>query len=193
MKIDKELELKFIKAIQKRASDRTNWDEVSIRKRNRYIDDEFEITPRVFEKIKLLNEKLREREEKVFCQYQKIDENCKLMVKNKEIEDFKISLELSLFNNKHYKKFDPEVYGDSFFQTSCDFMLMKKEEVNYNTEWDIIRYRKSTFEGFYEISHCNTFHSVYDHCHELTWFDIYNIDEFWMEIKVDYQFFRKVK
>jgi hypothetical protein len=191
MKIDKELELKFIRAIQKRASDRTNWDEVSIRKRNRYIDDEFEITPHIFEKIKLLNEKLRQ-EEKVYWQYQKIEENCKLMVKNKEIQDFKISLELSLFNNKHYKKFDPEVYGNSFFQTSCDFMLMKKEEVNYNAEWDIIRYRKSPFEGFEEISHCNSFHSLYDHCHELTWFDIYNIDEFWMEIKVDYQFFRKV-
>ena len=193
MKIDKELELKFIRAIQKRASDRTNWDEVSIRKRNRYIDDEFEITPQVFEKIKLLNEKLRKEEEKVYYQYQKIDENCKLMVKNKEIQDFKISLELSLFNNKHYKKFDPEVYGNSFFQTSCDFMLMKKEEVNYNTEWAIFRYRKSPLEWFDEISHCYTFHSLYDHCHELTWFDIYNIDEFWMEIKVDYQFFRKVK
>lgn len=39
-----------------------------------------------------------------------------------------------------------------------------------------------------EISHCHSFHSLYDHCHELTWFDIYNIDEFWMEIKVHYQF-----
>ncbi len=115
MKIAKELELKFIIAIQKRYSDRTNWDEVSIRKRNRYIDDEFEITTQVFEKIKLLNEKLREEEEKVYWQYRKIEEMCKLMVKNKEIQDFKISLELSLFNNKHYKKLDPEVYGNSFF------------------------------------------------------------------------------
>ena len=192
MKIDKELEIKFIRAIQKRDADRTNRDEVSIRKRNRYVDDEFEITPQVFEKIKLLNEKLREEEEKFFCQYHKIDKNCKLMVKNKEIQNFKISLELSLFNNKHYKKFDPEVYGDSFFQTSCDFfMLMQRKEVEYSTERDILRYRKYPFEGFEEISHCNMFHSLYHHCHELTWFDIYNIDEFWMEIKVDYQFFKK--
>ncbi len=193
MKIDKELEIKFIKAIQKRASDRTNGDEVSIRKRNRYIDDEFNITPQVFEKIKLLNEKLREEEEKFFCQYLKIEEDCKLMVKNKEIQDFKISLELSLFNNKHYKKFDPEVYGDSFFQTSCDFMLMEKEVVKSDTEWDIIRYRKSPFEGFDEMRLCNTFNNLYEYCHELTWFDIYNIDLFWMEIKVDYLFFKKVK
>jgi hypothetical protein len=46
---------------------------------------------------------------------------------------------------------------------------------------------------FPEINHCYSFHSLYDHCHELTWFDIYNIDEVWMEIKVDYQFFTKIK
>jgi hypothetical protein len=47
MKIDKELEIKFIKAIQKRASDRTNGDEGSIRKRNHHIDSQFEFTPQV--------------------------------------------------------------------------------------------------------------------------------------------------
>ena len=37
------------------------------------------------------------------------------------------------------------------------------------------------------------FHHLYGHCHDLTWFDISNIDEVWIEIKVDYQFFKKIK
>jgi hypothetical protein len=36
------------------------------------------------------------------------------------------------------------------------------------------------------------FHHLYDHCHELTLFDIYNIEEVWVEIKVNYQFFSEI-
>lgn len=28
---------------------------------------------------------------------------------------------------------------------------------------------------------------------KVTWFDIYDIDDVWMEIKLNYQFFRKIK
>ena len=189
----KELELKFIRAIQKRYSDRTNSEKESIEKRNEFIDSQFEFTPKVCEKIILLNEKLREEEKRIFYQYRKIEEQCKLMVKNKEIDDFNIDLELAFWNNKHYKKFNPEVYDIPFFQSTDSFMVMQMFEVEYNPEPKNEHCRKSPFKEFNEISHCYTFHSLYDHCHELTWFDIYNIDQFWMEIKVDYQFFRKVK
>lgn len=195
MKIDKELEIKFIRAIQKGASERTKSDEGSIRKRNRHIDSQFEFTPEVCEKIILLNEKLREEEKKVFCQYRKIEEKCKLMVKNKEIHDFNIDLVLEFWNNKHYKKFDPEVDGNPFFQSTdgFNFMVNQMFEVDYNPEPKNEQYRKSPFKEFNEISHCYSFYSLYNYRHELTWFDIYNIDQFWMDIKVDYQFFRKVK
>ena len=77
------LEFKFIRAIQKRYSDRTNSEKESIEKRNEFIDSQFEFTPKVCEKIILLNEKLREEEKRIFYQYRKIEEQCKLMVKNK--------------------------------------------------------------------------------------------------------------
>lgn len=194
MKINKELEIKFIKAIQKPAYDRTRGDEISINKRNALINSQFEFTPAVCEKIIALNERLREEEKRVFYQYRKIEEQCKMMVKNKEIDDFNISVELSLWNNKHYKKFDPEAYGNSFFcDTLFSFIDHQREEVEYNPKPHNEYYTNPPFKEFDEINHCYSFHSLYDHYDELTWFDIYNIDEFWMEIKVDYQFFKKIK
>ena len=62
----KGLEFKFIRAIQKRYSDRTNSEKESIEKRNEFIDSQFEFTPKVCEKIILLNEKLREEEKRIF-------------------------------------------------------------------------------------------------------------------------------
>lgn len=117
MKIAKALEIKFIRAIQKRDYERTNSEKESIEKRNEWIDAQFEFTPQVCEKIILLNEKLREEEKRIFYHYRKIEEMCKLMVKNKEIDDFNIDPELAFWNNKHYKKFDPEMKGNPFFRS----------------------------------------------------------------------------
>jgi hypothetical protein len=193
MKIDKELEIQYIKAIQETALDRTRRDQIIIEKRNSLITAQFEFTPAICEKIISLNEILREEEKRIFYQYRKIEEKCKLMVKNKEIDDFNISVELSLWNNKHYKKFDPEAYGIPFFQITDSFIHHQRGEAKYNPKPHNEFYTNSPFKEFNEISHCYSFHSLYDHCYELTWFDIYNIDKFWMEIKVDYQFCKKIK
>ncbi|MFV7235163.1 hypothetical protein [Flavobacterium sp. ZB4R12] len=190
MKIDKELEIDFIRAIQKRSSERTGREEGRINKRIHQIESQFELTPKVCDKIVLLNEKLRQEEIRVFSQYRLIEKNCNLMVKNKVIDDFNIQVELEFWNNKHYKKYEPSIYGNPFFKSTDDFMGMQRGEVEYNSEPHNEHHDKAPFP---EINHCYSFHSLYDHCRELTWFDLYNIDEVWMEIKVDYQFFRKIK
>jgi hypothetical protein len=51
MKIDKELEIDFIRAIQKRSSDRTDREEGRIRKRNHHIESQFELTAEVYTKL----------------------------------------------------------------------------------------------------------------------------------------------
>lgn len=190
MKIDKELEIDFIRAIQKMPSERTFREEGRINKRYHYIENQFEFTPKVNEKIMLLNEKLRQEEKRVFYHYRLIEKQCNLMVANKEIDDFNIEVVLSFWNNKHYRKFESSVDGNSFFKTTDDFMTMQRDEVEYNPEPHNDHHDKAPFP---EINHCYSFHNLYDHCRELTWFDIYNIDEVWMGIKADYQFFSKIK
>jgi hypothetical protein len=112
------------------------------------------------------------------------------MIKNKVIDDININIECSIWNKNYYKKYETSVYGNPFFKTTDSFMLFQNKEAEYNTDSHNEHRINSPLP---EIAHCYSFHSLYDHCHELTWFDIYNIDEVWMEIKIDYQFFSKVK
>jgi hypothetical protein len=196
MKIDKELEIGFIRAIQKKSNKRNESEKIAIYDRNDSIDNQFKWSTELDEKLVLLNDKLREEEKKVFKQYRKIEKQCELMVANKEINDFNIQVESECWNNKHYKKYDPKVYGNPFYiNTSDDFMGCRLLEEEYNDSCS------NTVGGMCFIprdsllakrNHCYSFHHLYDHS-DLTWFDIYNIDEVWMEIKVDYQFFSKIK
>ncbi|WP_264564419.1 DnaA ATPase domain-containing protein [Flavobacterium sp. N3904] len=186
MKIDNELELDYIRIIQKTFSERTISEESRIKKRNHLIESQFEWKPKIKEKLILLNEKLREEEKRVFGQYRLIEKQSKEMVKNKTIDDYEIDIKVSYWKNKYYKKYYPSIEGNPFFFISIDdFMSHQLDEAEYDPSPNNEHHENARLP---EISHCYTFHSLYDHCHELTWFDIYNIDEFWMEIKVHYQF-----
>lgn len=196
MKIDKELERGFIRAIQKTSNERNESEKKAICDRNEHINSQFKWSTELDEKLVLLNDKLREQEKKVFNQYRKIEKQCELIVTNKEIKDFNIKFESEYWNNKHYKKYDPKVYGNPFYiNTWDDFVGFRQLEEEYNDSCS------NTVGGMCFIpqdsliiktNHCYSFHHLYDHS-DLTWFDIYNIDEVWVEIKVDYQFFSKIK
>jgi len=189
MKIDRELEIDFIRVSQKKISEITRSDEGKIKKRNYHINSQFEWTQQIKEKLILLNEKLIQEEKRVFLAYRQLEKVCKLMVKNKTIDDFNIDIELSFYNKKHYKKYEPSVNGNPFFESTDSFMVFQKHESEYNVEPHNDNPNYSTLP---EINHCYSFHSLYDHSH-LTWFDIYNIDEVLMDIKIDYLFFTKIK
>ena len=81
MKIDKELEMDFIRFIQKRSFERTSLEESGIRKRNHFIESQFVWTQEVYDKLTLLNEKLKQEEKRVFLAYQQIEKNCKFSSK----------------------------------------------------------------------------------------------------------------
>lgn len=190
MKINKELEIGFIRAIQKKSFERTRLEETRIRKRNHHIDSHFVRTQEVNKKLTRLNDKLIQEERRIFSAYRQLEKQCESMVENKIIDDYNIDIELNLWNKKYYKKYDPSVDGNPFFKTTDHFMLFQSHESEYNAEPHNEYLVNSPLA---EISHCYSFHSLYEHYDELTWFDIYNIDEVWMEIKIDYQFFRKIK
>lgn len=196
MKIDKAHEIDFIRAIQKHTNERTKKEEKAIDTRNEYINSQFKWSTELDEKLVFLNDTLRKEEKKALNQYRKIEKQCELMVDNKEIKDFNIQLESEYWNNKHYKKYDSEIYGNPFYKNTWDpFMGSHQMEEEYdnscsNTVSQMCFVPQDSLIA--KSNHCYSFHHLYDHT-DLTWFDIYNIDEVWMEIKVDYQFFKKIK
>jgi hypothetical protein len=196
MKINKVQEKAFIRAIQKRTNKRTESEQKAIDNRNESINAQFKWSTERDKKLVLLNDKLREEEKKVFIQYKKIEKQCKLMFDNKEIQDFNIDIESSYWNNKHYKKYDPEIYGNPFYINTWDsFMGSRQMDDEYDNSCSntVSQMRFIPQDSLIaKTNHCYSFHHLYDHT-DLTWFDIYNIDEVWMEIKVDYQYFRKIK
>jgi hypothetical protein len=66
MKIDKELEMDFIRFIQKRSYERTSLEESRIRKRNHFIESQFVWTQEVYDKLTLLKEKTKARRKTCF-------------------------------------------------------------------------------------------------------------------------------
>jgi hypothetical protein len=184
MKLDKELETNFIKAIQKHGIDRSKLEDKQVWKRNKSVEEQFKKTPKVLEKLDVINEKLRQEEKRIFYQYRSIEKQCKQMVMNKEIDDYNIEIVTNLWNDAYYKRHDPEVEGNPFYDMSfVDFMNWQEGE----------EYNPASHNPFYGVEYCRTFYCLVFHCHDLTWFDLYNIDEVWMEIKVDYQFTFKVQ
>ena len=199
MEINKILERDFIRAIQKDANKRTKKEKIAIDKRNEHILSQFKWSKQIDEKLMLLNEKLREEEKKTFQTYRKIERQCKLMVEHGEIKDFNLELEWSCWNDNHYLNYDESVDGNPFFTNNGvgNFMIHQHNDEYlancHNTISDMYIDLIPRNSPIITEPHCYMFHHLYDHCYDLTWFDIYNIDEVWTEIKVDYQFFSKIK
>ncbi|MDO8316693.1 MAG: hypothetical protein Q7T12_04140 [Flavobacterium sp.] len=186
MKIDRKLEIKYCRAIQKSRFERTKIDKANIYKRNDIIYSQFEWTPEIKKTLALLNEKLRIEEKRIFMIYRQIENQCKLMVKNKQIDGFRMDIEMALYSN-YYDTYDPGI-GYFCIPTIGNFMFWQDNEEYDSRPW----YEHYNGAPLPEISHCFTFFFLWEGNDELTWFDICNIDEVGMDIKVDYEFSVKV-
>lgn len=189
MKIDRRLEKEFVRILQIKRYDRTIREQKILEKRNRIIESQFELNDKVCKKLERLNEILLNEEERIFIQYRAIEANAKLLAEKGLIDDYEIDLELSFWNNFHYIKFDPEIEGNPFYESQITFMMMQHGET-----YETIDCTERSLTGDTPITrfdHCFSFHDLYYHTNDLTWFDVCNIDEIWMKIKVDYQFFQK--
>jgi hypothetical protein len=199
MKIDIDLEIDFIRAIQKKSNRRTEKEKNAIDVRNEYITNQFQWTPEVEEKLLLINKRFREEEMRVFKQYRQIEKHCHTMVDTGAIEDFEMEVVWNCWNESHYIKYDDSIEGNPFYTNNCvgNFMTYQHNEEYvpncHNTISNMYTNLIPRNSPIITEPHCYMFHHLYDHCQDLTWFDIFNIDEFWIEIKVDYQFFSKIK
>lgn len=198
MIVDKDLEADFIKAIQTIPNKLTVKEKKAINKRTAFIRKHFVWSQEVDNKIMLLNKRLREEEVRVFKEYRIVEKKCQMILENSEIDDFKLEIEWSCWNYNHYIKYDESIDGNPFYTNNCvgNFMTHQLiEEYVFNCHNTI----SGMFTDLIPLNsaiitepHCYMFHHLYDHCPELTWFDIYNIEEVWIEIKVDFQFFAKI-
>lgn len=188
MNLNSKREISFIKIIQKNSRDITLKERTALVERNRYVNIVFEFTPEVCKKLLLLNKKLLEEEKRIFGLYKNIQKQCKELVAGKFIDDYEIEIKLECWNDNYYKKFAPSIDGSPFFVTEYNFMGFQ-EAITY-TELDFNDTNlKATMP---KIKHCYSFHNLYDHTN-LTWFDLCNIDEIWIELIVIYQHFTKIK
>lgn len=190
MEIDHTLEKEFIRILQIKNWNRTTEEHNTLRKRNEIIMSQFEFNDSVFQKLERLNEMLLHEEKRIFVQYRVIEANAKLLVEKGLIDDYEIEIEMSCWNDFYYQSIDPEMEGNPFFEVWDSFMMFQENET-----YEFKDFTERSLTGDTPITkfdHCYSFHFLYYHHYDLTWFDINNIDEIWMDIKVDYQFFSKV-
>lgn len=199
MKIDKKLEIGFIKAIQKNSKERTKEDEKAIDNRNQNINNQFIWTKEVEDKLLLLNKIFRKEERKVFIQYRQLQKHSQKMVDDGNVDDFEFEITWDCVNETHYIKYDDSIQGNPFYSNNCigNFMVFQDKDTYvancHNTLSNCYLSLIPRSSPILTESHCYMFHHLYDHCNDLTWFDICNIESIWIEIKVNYQFFSKIK
>ena len=187
MKLPQKLETNFIKTLQKREI-KTDEEWSLMIERDNLIDQQFVFSEEVLQKLICLNEKLLQEEKRIFPIYKEIKNRCEALVSDNLIDDFEIELVVECWNDTYYKKYDESLDGNPFLEEECTYMDFQKGETY--VEKDFNYYKDRSYLP--EIWHCRTFFELCYHT-DLTWFDLCNIDEIWMEIKVRYQFFSDIK
>ena len=188
MILNRNLEINFIKNIQKKHSQLTMEEQIKMFERNNKVNSKFELNKINCNRLLLLNRKLFEKEKRIYSLYKDLENQCKKLIKSQLINDFEIEITLECWNNNYYKKFDSNLEGNPFFETSCNFMNFQNDIEYKNLDF----YELSKNITLQKTKHCYTFHHLYDHTN-LTLFDLCNIDEIWMELKVNYQHFSVIK
>ncbi len=137
-------------------------------------------------KIINLNNILKIEEERIRIFADQLHITLQKQVIDKQIDDYNFETQLQVFSNNEAcnKKHNVEE-GDPFYEDKAyimfrDFTL----DEDYTEDWN---------EGNHPLRHlhfCYTMHCIVFHSH-LSWEDILDINDVWIELKVDYQFFIK--
>lgn len=136
------------------------------------------------QKLNLLNDKLIEEEKRIAFTINKVKNDAEKLIKDKEIEDYIIDLEVCGFKNVE----DDDGY---FFCSKTNSLIFFIDDYgNYKqndfTEWG----HNLVNEYNWNNSHCFTFHDLYDH-KRLSQNELLEITEIWIEVKIRYQFISK--
>ena len=137
--------------------------------------------------IRRLNLKLKNEEIRIRHFAKKLNRTLKEQLKEKDIDDCNFTIKISLFINKKScnKRHNVEM-GNPF--TEVYFLLLFNDELDddyyYTDNWNEFGERHPLANDFICYSmHCLLFDQP------ISYQDLIDIDDVWLEIKVDYQFF----
>ena len=149
------------------------------------VQRNFLFTSTNLEIIRRLNLKLKKEECRIRPFAKELNNTLEKQLQEKEIDDYNITTKISLFSNniRCNKRHNVEA-GNPFKEV--DFLLLhdKLDDVFYTDNWNEFGEGHPLANDFICYSmHCLLFD------YPISFLDLINIDDVWLEIKVDYQFF----
>ena len=153
------------------------------------METDFEFTEECIERVRLLNELLRKEEQRVLAFSKKklwsLDEFKRLGT----IDDYNFDCVLQVFsdNDDCNKRNDVEE-GNPIYENYLTIFGKNQDDCFFTDDWNEL-YAEHPLR---HIPICYSMHCIYSHSH-LTWEDILQIDDVWIDIKVDYQFMINTK
>ena len=140
------------------------------------------------QRLKALNIKLKNEEARILIFANHLQGLLEKQKNERIIDDFNFCSSLSVFsNNTACNKRNNVEHGDPIWidKTYSLFLTrLGKEEILYSENWNEFHSDHPLGKEFFCYSmHCICFHS------KLNWQDIVDIEDVWIELKVDYQFF----
>lgn len=147
------------------------------------------MTPQQIDKIKELNDKIRQEELRLRTQYFALVKQLNKLVSQNLMDDFNVDFEVSVFsyddafNQKHKVE-----TGDPFYTSALLSSSYFEDDDMFFENWN-----ESRCFGTDTLAHlyfCWTMHDIVFHSH-LNLEDILAIEDVWIEIKVDYLFWTK--
>ena len=136
-------------------------------------------------RVKSLNEKLKKEEVRIRIFAENLQISMNKMVEEKVIDDYNFQTRLCLFSyNRACNKRHKVEKGDPFYEDENYGMFsLGQDEDFYTEDWSCGMGILTKGEVM-----CYTMHCICEHS-ELTWQDLIDVEEVWIELKVDYQFF----
>lgn len=142
-----------------------------------------------FQKVKELNDKLRHEELRLRRQYLDLKAQLNDLVRQQFMDDFNIEFLMMAFSDDDaFNKKNNVETGDPFCTSYCLTSSHFEDDESFFENWTEVGNSKTN--AFSQLHICYAMHIIlYDS--SLDWEDILAIDDVWLEIKVDYQFWTK--
>ena len=148
------------------------------------MQEQFEFTEEVIEKVRYLNEKLQKQELRVLPFIQKKLQKLGLMQEQQTIDDFNIDYVLMVFSDDDdCNKRNNVEEGDPIYKTYLPHLRHDSNDMFFTDDWNELY----ATHPLRHLRFCYSMHCIYSHS-ELSWADIVQIDDVWINVKVDFQF-----
>lgn len=148
------------------------------------------LTTQQIEQIRELNEKIRQEELRLQKQYFELKKQLENLVSQNLMDDFNMSdfrISVWSYDDEFNKKHNVET-GNPFYTSDLLTSGYLEEDEMFFMNWNEAQYLST--DTLAQMYFCWTMHDIAYHSH-LNWEDILAIEDVWLEMKVDLQFWTK--